>query len=336
MNFSKIDSYLKDVTEKKIIPCANISIGTSKELLHYHSYGHKQLYPNVETADTDTLFDIASLTKVISIWPCIMHLIENSYLKLSTCLGELWKKDIDPTYYSITIQDLLTHTSGITAQTYLKQYGNILSDIRYGLMNEPLEAQPCTKVIYSNRGYIILGMIIEKITGQSIDEYAKTFIWRPLGMNKTSYGPILNVNNIASTEIYPPKTTPLVGIVHDENAQLLGNIAGHAGVFSNLPDLSLFCQNLLLNRPRVITKESLKISFKDYTANLNENRGLGWNILYLRDTILFFHLGFTGTSIWLDPLRDLFVILLTNRVHPSRKNQNISIIRQSVRKFIWE
>lgn len=336
MNISKIDSYLHFITEQCIIPCANISIGTEEDLLFFKSYGNRQLFPFIETANTDTLFDIASLTKVLATWPCIMYLIENSYLKLSTTLDDIWGQAISPSYRSITIQSLLTHTSGISSQTYLKQYGNSYQDIVSGLFTAPLEYRPNTKVIYSNRGFIILGLIIEYLTKQSLNQFAKEKIWLPLGMHHTTFGPLHNQSNIAATEIPAQIQLPLKGIVHDENAQLLEGIAGHAGVFSTLYDISIFCKNLLLTQPKIFKKETLLQSFIDYTPTLNEHRGLGWKILYTNDAQLFFHLGFTGTSIWLDFNNNIYSILLTNRIHPSRENKKITEIRQTIRELIWE
>lgn len=297
MNIAKIDSYLQSITDHRVIPCANISIGTTDNSLFFKSYGNKQLFPFVEAVDTETLFDLASLTKVVATWPCIMYLIENSYIKLSTTLKDIWGQAISPSYSSITIQNLLTHTSGISSQTYLKQYGNKYPDIVSGLLNAPLQYCPNNKVVYSNRGFIILGLIIEYITKQSLHQFAKEKIWLPLGMQHTTFGPLLNQFNVAATEISAQTGLPLKGVVHDENAQLLNGIAGHAGVFSNLYDISVFCKNLLQSHPKILQRETLLQSFMDYTPTLNEHRGLGWQILYTSGTQLFYHLGFSGTSV---------------------------------------
>ena len=257
MNLFKIDSYLKYVTYNQIIPCANISIGTSKELIYFKSYGNRQLYPTIEAANTETLFDIASLTKIIATWPAIMYMIENSLLELSTSLEDIWGQTVSPPYRIITIENLLTHTSGITAQTYLKQYGEDRLKIINGLLSAPLSALPNSTVIYSNRGFILLGLIIEQLTHQSLSQFVRTNIWEPLGMANTTFSPIINQSNIAATEINVPSKTPLKGIVHDENAQLLGGIAGHAGVFSTLNDISIFCQNLLQSHPKMLHPNTL-------------------------------------------------------------------------------
>lgn len=192
-------------------------------------------------------------------------------------------------------------------------------------------------VAYSNRGFIILGIIVEKVTGMPLDKYAKEHIWQPMGMSCTTYNPE-QCDNIAATEYVEEKNIVKKGIVHDENAEVLCGVAGHAGVFTTASDLSKFCRNILDKSGNgVISSKLIEESFKNQTAGMNEDRGLGWQIIEdesIKSTVVG-HLGFTGTSIWIDPDSSTYVILLTNRVHPSRDNTNIQQIRKTVRQIVF-
>ena len=238
---------------------------------------------------------------------------------------------------NVTIKNLLTHTLGLSERTYLKQFGNNKDDIIRGLLNDKLQDDVNSKVAYSNRGFIILGIIVEQVSGMALDEYAKKNIWQPMGMYNTTYNPQQD-DNIAATEYIAEKNIVKKGIVHDENAEVLGGVAGHAGVFSTASDLAKFCRNILnKSGSGLIIRALIEESFKNQTEGMNESRGLGWQIIN-DDEInvsLVGHLGFTGTSIWIEPQSGTYVVLLTNRVHPSRDNTNIQEIRKTVRRIVF-
>lgn len=155
-------------------------------------------------------------------------------------------------------------------------------------------------------------------------------------MNHTLYNPT-EYDNIAATEYIKEKNLVKRGIVHDENAEFIGGVSGHAGVFSNIQDLNNFCNMIVSKDSSVLQPSIIEISFKNYTIGMNENRGLAWKLNY--DTIyrnyIVEHLGFTGTGIWIDPIEGMYLILLTNRVHPTRENTNIQNIRKNVKEIVF-
>ncbi|MDY5910674.1 MAG: serine hydrolase domain-containing protein [Inconstantimicrobium porci] len=337
IKINKVNNYLNDVITCNKIPGAVICIGRGQEEVFFKEYGYRQVYPERELMHKDTLFDIASLSKVVSTWPCIMHLIDEGKIALNQRITDFLGDDINEKLKDVTIKNLLTHTSGLSERTYLKQFGNNKDDIIRGLLNDKLQDDVNSKVAYSNRGFIILGIIVEQVSGMALDEYAKKNIWQPMGMYNTTYNPQQD-DNIAATEYIAEKNIVKKGIVHDENAEVLGGVAGHAGVFSTASDLAKFCRNILnKSGSGLIIRALIEESFKNQTEGMNESRGLGWQIIN-DDEInvsLVGHLGFTGTSIWIEPQSGTYVVLLTNRVHPSRDNTNIQEIRKTVRRIVF-
>lgn len=333
----KLKNYLDEVVLKKKIPGAVALVGKGKDVIFYEHIGYMQIYPKKEKMKKSTLFDIASLTKVISTWPAIMKLIQEKQIGLEQTMDEFFGDNINKDFKKVTVKNLLTHTAGLPERTFLKQYGNNKDDIINGLITEKLQYQINTEVSYSNRGFIILGNIIEKVSELPLDVYVRNNIWSPLGMKDTLYNPSPKFN-IASTEYISKTKNVKKGIVHDENAELLGGIAGHSGVFSTARDLSKFCVEMLINcNENVICRELIEYSFLNHTKEMNESRGLGWRIFedYNIEKPLIGHLGFTGTSIWIEPESQVYVILLTNRVHPSRENANINKIRSVVKNIVF-
>jgi len=334
---NQLDTYLENVTVNEEIPGAVVFVGKGKEELFYQEYGYSQIYPKIEQMRKDTLFDIASLTKVISTWPGIMKLIQEKKIQIDQEIINFFGENINEELKKVTIKNLLTHTSGLPERTFLKQFGNNKEEIIHGLLNDELQYPVNTEFVYSNRGFIILGNIIEIVSGMSLDRYVKKNIWEPIGMYDTGYNPERKLN-VAATEYIQEKNIVKKGIVHDENAELLGGVAGHAGVFSTALDLSKFCKMVLGNDENsIIYKEMIEDSFNNHTIGMNDSRGLGWRI-FNDDNIykpLVGHLGFTGTSIWIEPDSQVYVILLTNRVHPSRENTNMKGIRNTVKRIVF-
>ncbi len=329
---------LIDATEKTLIPGCVIVVAEKGEVEWAEAFGCSQIQPMKEEMTLHTIFDLASLTKVVATLPAILHLIDEGLISLNTCLKEYFPETNVLPLGTVTIAQLLTHTSGLSASTYLKQYGESKDEMINGIITSPLDHEIGNYVSYSNRGFIVLGEIIEKITGQTLFDYVQQHIWRKLGMYETLYVPQNRdyLVRVAPTEYRDEIKSCLKGTVHDENAAALGGIAGHAGVFSTANDLVRFC-NMVINKgdykgQRIISEQLITQSFKNYTNHLNEPRGLGWDFFStdLRENELIGHLGFTGTSIWFDPINDRYCIFLTNRVHPSRESLFIRRIRNSV------
>jgi CubicO group peptidase (beta-lactamase class C family) len=244
--------------------------------------------------------------------------------------------------HKVTVRHLLTHTSGLPAFKEYWRTSKGKEDTLARIFAEPLEYEPGTKEIYSDLGIILMAQIIERLTGRTLDDLAKSTIFSPLGMKDTMYRPPKKLwPQIAPTEIDNNLRHRLVqGEVHDENAFAIGGVSGHAGLFSTAPDLAAFCQMLLNGgvyaHQRILRRATIA-QFTTPQQLSGGTRTLGWAVPteggssgHYFSAHSFGHTGFTGTSIWVDPDRQLFVVLLTNRVHPTRENTKIQQVRPAL------
>lgn len=297
--------------------------------------GNKALYPNIENNDVDTLYDMASLTKVICTTTCALKLIEEGKLRLYAPVTKYIPEFQHP---DITVWNLMTHTSGLPeglSKTYeLKEP----SEVWERIFKLELKYETGTKIHYSDVGYILMGKIIENISGLRLNEFAKKYVFDPLEMNDTGYLPT-DIKRCAPTE----KRDDLVyrgivrGSVHDETAYALGGVAGHAGLFSTAKDMTHFIQMILNNGvykgQRFLAKATIDVLYtpqvKETTGVMinKDNRSLGWinrgsassaGEITSLNTIL--HTGFTGTNVWIDRDNQVGMVILSNRVHPTRNN----------------
>jgi len=285
------------------------------------------------TADR-SIYDLASLTKVVGTTTAAMLLYDAGRLDLeapvSTYLPAFsggWKD-------SVTVRHLLTHRSGLPAGRDLWRIARTPDEARAAVLATNLECRPGQCYIYSDLGADILGFVIEAIAGETLDVFLHDKVFEPLGMNDTFYRPADSLTyRIAPTEIAPPRGYPLQGQVHDENAYTLGGVAGHAGLFSTAADLSIFAQMMLnggeYNGVRVLSDTVVSL----FTRRTAGTRALGWDTAEgtggagkFLDSHAYGHTGYTGTSIWIDPERQMFVLLLTNRVHAARARRPAKVI----------
>ncbi|MES2462007.1 MAG: serine hydrolase domain-containing protein [Armatimonadota bacterium] len=323
-------SNLQEVVDESLIPGAVILIAKQGEIILHEAVGKRQQVPKDIGMTRDTIFDLASLTKVIATWPAICRLLASDILRLEGRVADY----IDGTSMSpaaqVSIRQLLTHTAGLPASTFVQQFGSSNQAIVSGICSSPLEYEPGKRVVYSNRGFILLGAIIEAVSKQTLDQYVFEQIWRPAGMTETCFNPHPSFfHRVAPTEYRAALNACQLGIVHDENAAWMGGVAGHAGVFSTSQDLAAFCAMIMAGGIRkdgaVLENQIIQNSLCNQTEGLSESRGYAWvaaEETSSRGTTLavYGHKGYTGTAIWLVPSLDMFVILLTNRVHPSRDN----------------
>ncbi|WP_141603992.1 serine hydrolase domain-containing protein [Terrilactibacillus laevilacticus] len=327
---NKIHQYLQNAIDEKIIPGAVIYVSQYGETLIHESIGFSQLMPEQILMNHDKIFDLASLTKIVATLPAILKLIEEGQIclsdKISNFLPEFTGKGKD----KIKLWHLLTHTSGLPADRphykQLKSADNVLNEI----YDETLIAPIGSKVIYSDLGFIVLYKLIETITGKSFTDYITRNLFSPLGMNHTCFNPLFSKRDYAATEYSQTIKDYKRGSVHDEKAEVMGGISGHAGLFSTMEDLIKFSTmiegNGDYNGKRFLSKSVLELARKNYTPFDDEYRGLGWALKSSYGTSCgdlfsshsYGHTGFTGTSIWFDPDIGLKVILLTNRVHLGR------------------
>jgi beta-glucosidase-like glycosyl hydrolase/CubicO group peptidase (beta-lactamase class C family) len=338
----------------KAFPGATAAIGYRGKL-SVHAFGNLSYAANAAAVDTRTMYDIASLTKVVATTTLVAKLAEGDYpvpLDLDAPVARYlpeWATGPQPEWRRRgTVRHLLTHTSGLPAFKEYWRTSKNKQDTLTKIFAEPLEYEPGTKEIYSDLGIILMAEIVERLTGRTLDDLAKTYIFSPLAMKDSMFRPPKTLWPwIAPTEIDNNLRHRLVqGEVHDENAFAIGGVSGHAGLFSTAPDLAAFCQMLLNGGVYAHRRVLRRATIAQFTAPQQLSSGtrtLGWAVPteggssgHYFSAHSFGHTGFTGTSIWIDPDRELFVVLLTNRVHPTRENQKIAQVRPAFHDAVMQ
>ncbi|MGP4073940.1 serine hydrolase domain-containing protein [Piscibacillus sp. B03] len=339
---NRIDKLIENAIEDNLIPGANILVSKNGQTIYRNNFGYRSIDPNKQRMKENTVFDIASLTKVVATLPSILKLIDLNEITLNSPVVKYLPTYI---YKDTTIQSLLTHTSGLPAHKPYFLTNSNRDDIIQNLLKEERISQLNEKVIYSDLNYILLSLIIEKVSDMNLNNFAGKFIFEPLNMKQTTFLPQLAKECFAATEFDSRKNQFKVGEVHDENAEALGGISGHAGLFSTIEDLSTFCNMVenegAYNGTRVLSSKILRESRRDLTKFSDQSRGLGWQLNRNLDLqcgpafseYTYGHTGFTGTSLFFEPTQSLFVILLTNRVHLGRE-KSISQLRRDIHSEI--
>jgi len=343
--FDVIESAVKD----KAFPGATLAIGY-KGRVSVHAFGKLSYDAKSPSVNVDTMYDIASLTKVVGTTTISEKLAEHDFpvpldldAKVERYLPEWTSSGAQLDWrHRVTVRHLLTHTSGLPAFKEYWRTSKGYQDTLSRIFAEPLEHEPGTKMIYSDLGIILLAEIIHRLTGKTLDALDRENIFSPLGMNHTMYLPPKKIwPTIAPTEIDNQLRHRLVqGEVHDENAFAIGGVSGHAGLFSTAPDLAAFCQMLLNGgvyaHQRIVRRATIA-EFTEPQELSGRTRTLGWVVPgegsfmgHHYGPHSFGHTGFTGTSIYIDPDRQLFVVLLTNRVNPTRENMKIAKVRPAL------
>ena len=330
-------------------PGAVVAVGRHGQLVLLAAAGHYGA-DDPRPVDPATIYDLASLTKVIGLTTACMILVDEGKLDLDAPVQRYLPEFRGPMKEQVTIRHLLTHSSGahwwrpLFREATSRQAALALVD------TTPLDTLPGARFVYSDLGAMVLMQVVERITGERLDRYLAARVFEPLGMTATRYLPPASWRDrIAPTEIDTVFRHRLIrGEVHDENAARMGGVSGHAGLFSNAPDLARFAGWLLAARSAGSTQPALRpATVQLFTTRqgipAGSTRALGWDTpsdsgyssagsqLSRRS---FGHTGFTGTSIWMDPERDLFVILLTNRVNPTRANTKILQVRAIVADLV--
>jgi CubicO group peptidase (beta-lactamase class C family) len=335
-NLSKLEKafmLLDKGIEEGVFPGVAAAVGDDKGFVRVDVKGNKRLYPYDEKLNRQSLFDLASLTKVVATTMLLMKMVESGLISVYDRVSEYIPNFKNDGKDKITVFQLLTHTSGLPAYLpFYEKCKDYLDSINY--ICEEVKLNPNKNVEYSDLNFILLGRILEILGGSRLDTLCHKEVFEPLGMKDTMFNPI--GNDIVPTELDKTTGKVIEGECHDENARFFGGVSGHAGLFSTIDDLIKFA-TMLINFGRV--REDVFLSYPlfvrmitNYTPNSEENRGWGWVIKGhtafggdLFSEKAFGHTGFTGTSIWVDPEYKVFIILLTNRVHPTR--ENVKIIR---------
>ena len=320
-------------------PSAVVEVGRHDDILWQDAFGTTSREPDSPSTALDTVFDLASLTKVIATTTLTMVAVDNGCLALTDPVSRWlpdWRGDDRA---AVTIEDLLTHASGLTAHLPFFRDHQGRQEYQHAICSLPLEYAPRSASLYSDLGFILLGFVLEDALGVPIDtrfdDLARRHAWADVGFRP---GPTLR-GRAAPTEVDTWRGRLLTGEVHDENAWALGGVAGHAGLFGTARGVGSFAQTILagfLGEGALVPRDTFD-RFATRSAVVGSSRALGWDTMLTTSSCgtrmssrAIGHTGFTGTSLWVDPEADVYVVLLTNRVYPSRSNNDILAVRPAL------
>jgi serine-type D-Ala-D-Ala carboxypeptidase len=371
MPFPAVEDAFKEALAEGTFPGAVLIVAKGEEIRYHEAFGARSLVPEKTPMQRDTIFDLASLTKPLATTPAIMLLVREKKIRLDDRVTRFFPNFAVLGKMHITFRHLLAHCSGLPA--WKAYFENIVRDQQRGKVNfvasraakhfvfeqihrEKALSVPGSQALYSDLGYMLLGETVEEISGWSLDRYCYDKVFKPLGLRSTSFVDLTQLRSrrlqpihemIAPTENCPWRKRVLCGEVHDDNAYAMGGVAGHAGLFSNAEDIHRFVLRMRKCMagadpflPAPVVEEFLA---RDAAVPAS-TFALGWDTPSAENSSSgsFFsphsvgHLGFTGTSIWWDLEKDCHVILLTNRVHPSRSNDKIKGFRPHIHNLIMK
>jgi CubicO group peptidase (beta-lactamase class C family) len=332
---AKIDHVVERGISAGGYPGAAVVIGRRGAAVWQRGFGRQSWENTSPTVSPDrTIYDLASLTKVVATTSALMVLYDEGKIRLDDPVSHYVPEFAGGAKDQVTVRMLLEHRSGLPAGRDLWRIAHTPDEARAAVISTPLICEPGRCYEYSDLGADMLGFVVEAAAGERLDQFLDQKVFGPLGMTDTFFRPADSVRaRVAPTEVAPPRGYPLKGEVHDENAYALGGIAGHAGLFSTAADLAVFAQMMLnggeYNGIRIFADSTVAL----FTKRAAGTRALGWDTCggsgscgkYLGEDA-YGHTGFTGTSLWLDPDRDMFVVLLTNRVHEARAKRPAKVI----------
>ena len=343
-DFTRIATAIADAVARRAFPCATVEVGTQATALWTHACGHLWYEENAPLAAPETVFDLASLTKVIATTTVFMRLVETDAVGLLDPLARWLPAWRGTDRQAVTIADLLEHASGLTAHLPFFRDHVGRPDFEHAICTLPLEYRPRTRSVYSDLGFMLLAFIAQDAAnGVDIDrQFAR--VTSELDMENLRYRPPRAwLPRIAPTEVDPWRGRLLRGEVHDENGWALNGIAGHAGLFGTASAVGHFARAVLATiagTSRLAQPETLRRFLTPSQVN-GSSRALGWDTMLTTSSCghrlspqAIGHTGFTGTSLWIDPKRDLYIVLLTNRVYPTRSNEAILPVRPALHDAI--
>ncbi|HLJ17893.1 MAG TPA: serine hydrolase [Bryobacteraceae bacterium] len=329
VRLSSVDAVIDHAISEGTVPGAVLLVGHNGRVIYRKAYGHRALEPRREPMTLDTIFDLASLTKVIATTTAVMQLVERGKMRFNDPVAKYLPEFAQNGKQDITIRQLLTHYSGLPPDLDLKapwQGKQTGYDMAFA---ETLQDPPGSRFTYSDINFIVLGALVERVSGETLDEYSKRHIFIPLKMFHTRFlPPAVWLPKIAPTQ-YDENNHMLRGVVHDPTVRRMGGVAGQAGLFSTADDLAKFAQALLNHGDGILSPASVeKMTSPEQPPSAPVLRGFGWDIdspySSNRGDLLpiggYGHTGFTGTSLWIDPATKTYIILLTNAVHPRGGN----------------
>lgn len=327
---TKIRNYLERCVEEKVFPGVSWAVGNCSGVLDTGCAG--VLGNGLPPVREDSLYDLASLTKIFTALS-LMKQFEEGRVRLEDRLDYFLPLAAGRPIGEATILMLMTHTAPLPGITQYYRYAKTREDLLRAICYSPPRSDSPGKVVYTCDAFILLGEVVSVIDGAGLDEVVRRRVLEPLGMKDTCYKPGAELlPRIAPTEDCPWRGKIVRGQVHDENAVVLGEVGGNAGIFSTITDMSRLAAALLasVTGGAFLHKAAAEMMTRNYTPGAGENRGLCWSVAGpassagdLFSPRSFGHTGFTGTSLWVDPERELFAVLLSNRIHPRRDNEGI-------------
>jgi CubicO group peptidase (beta-lactamase class C family) len=342
---------LEKAIAARAFPACSLAVTFRGELVAHKALGRFSYDPGAPEVTTSSIFDLASLTKVVATTAMAMILYERGLLDLEAPVTAIIPEfagpldDNDPQRRTVTLRMLLAHSSGLPAYEKLFLRAQTREKLRQAAFTTQLTAAPGTRAEYSDIGFIILGVVLERLADEHLDIFCQREIFGPLGMTHTTFNPAA-----ALRDSIPPTADDRIfrhriiqGEVQDENASVLGGVAGHAGLFSTAEDLAIFAHAMLNGGHPILRASTVELFSRRESAPEGTSRGLGWDTpsapsqsgkhFSLRS---FGHLGYTGTSLWIDPERQLSITLLTNRTWPDCANQAIKQVRPAFHDAMME
>jgi len=349
--FSSPFSILEKAIAARAFPACSLAVSVSGELVAHKALGRFTYDPASPMVTTASIFDLASLTKVVATTGMAMVLYERGLLDLEAPVTAIVPEfagasdDNDSGRREVTLRMLLAHSSGLPAYEKLFLRAKTRENLLQAAFTTPLAAAPGAHAEYSDIGFIILGIVLERLADESLDVFCQREVFGPLGMTHTTFNPAATLKNSI-----PPTADDrtfrhriIQGEVQDENANVLGGVAPHAGLFSTAEDLAIFAHALLNGGHPILRSSTIELFSRRESAPEGTSRALGWDTpsapsqsgKYFSPRS-FGHLGYTGTSLWIDPERQLSISLLTNRTWPDCQNQAIKEVRPAFHDAVIE
>jgi len=330
---SVIDSIVQEAIRDGQIPGAVVLVGHDGQVIYRKALGERSLEPRREAMTVDTIFDLASLTKVVATTTAVMQLVQKGQIRVNEPVAKYIPEFAENGKEEITIRELLTHFSGLPQDLDLSQpWEGREAGLRMAYAEKPIYA-PGSRFLYSDVNFIVLGALVERVSGMSLQDYCEKNIFVPLKMTRTRFLPPASwLPKIAPTQ-YDEHDKMLRGVVHDPTVRRMGGVAGQAGLFSTADDLAKFAQALLGGSTILSPLTVEKMTTPQQPPTSEVLRGFGWDIdspySSNRGDLLpvgsFGHTGFTGTSLWIDPTTRTYIIVLTNAVHPRGKGSAVAL-----------
>jgi CubicO group peptidase (beta-lactamase class C family) len=354
-----VRALLVDGVREGVYPGAVVLVSSRREIVYFEAVGRRVTIPRVAAMQRTTVFDLASLTKPLATTIALMKLVDERTVDLDEPIHRVLKLPLPADKAAVTCRLLLCHAAGLPdwKPFYLELESLPLKSrethLRRWLLERPLAHQPGTDTIYSDLGFMMLKWVVEQGSGMSISDYLRNHFFSPLGLRRTFLGHApanleLGEADFAATENCPWRRRVILGQVHDENAYALGGYSGHAGLFSNAEEIFILADLLLQHyrgrRADFFRPETVRAFFRRQNLTKRSTWALGWDTPSEEGSSAgrhfsshsVGHLGFTGTSIWLDLEKEVIVVFLTNRIHPTRRNEKIRAFRPRLHDRVME